>query len=119
MKEPIWLVRVIECFSNNTDEFVSEVALPTVELAELQRTWNEPPDAPMVDCYSMREEHALFFQELVSIEFDFTQYSYFLTAYTTDWEATKREGGYMGLFPPQRDLPASLEARHVAPKSPD
>lgn len=117
MNEPSWLVRVVEYFSNETDELVGEFALPQVALAELQKIWNAPPDEPIVECFSIEEEQAQFFRELAGIEFDFRQYSYFMAAYTTDWEATKREGGYMGLFPPPRELPAFPGARRVLPKS--
>jgi hypothetical protein len=117
MSEPSWLVRVVEYFSNETDELVGEFALPQVELSELQRLWGAPSDEPLVECFSIEEEQAPFFREVTGIEFDFPQYSYFLAAYTTDWEATKREGGYLGLYPPPRELPAFPEARLVMPKS--
>ena len=116
MSKPSWLVRVVEYFSNETDELVGEVALPQVELSELRRLWDAPPGEPMVECFSIEEEQAPFFRELAGIEFDFARYSYYLAAYTTDWEATKREGGYMGLFPPPKEMPAFLEARRVMPK---
>ncbi len=117
MTEPGWLVRVIEYFSNETDVLLGEIALPRVELSELQRLWGAPPNDPMVECFSIEGDQAPFFRELASIEFDFARYSYFIAAYTTDWEATKREGGYMGLFPPPRELPAFPEARRVMPKT--
>lgn len=117
MKEPAWLIRVIECFSNNTDELVCEFDLPNVELTELQRIWKMPADDPIVTCFSINEEQAQFFQQLIDIEFDFVRYSYFLAAYTVDWDATKREGGYMKLFPPPRDLPGFPEIKKVIPKS--
>ena len=116
MHEPSWLARAIEYFSNETDELIGEFALPQVDISELQRIWDAPPDEPMIECFSIEEEQAPFFRELVGIEFDFAQYSYFLTAYTTDWEATKRAGGYMGLYPPPRELPAFSAARRVMPK---
>ena len=116
MKEPGWLVRDVEYFSNETDELVGEFVLPQVELSELQQIWNVPPDEPMVECFAIEEDQAPFFRELVAIEFDFARYSYFLAAFTADFEATKREGGYMGLYPPPRELPAFTEARHVMPK---
>jgi hypothetical protein len=115
MKAPRWLVRVVEYFSNETDELIGEFALPQVELSELQRIWDAPPDEPMVECFSIEEEQAPFFRELAGIEFDFARYSYFLAAYTTDWEAMKRECGYMGLFPSPKELPAFPEARRVMP----
>lgn len=48
MKEPAWLIRIIECFSNVTDELVCELVLPNVQLTELQRMWKRPADDPMV-----------------------------------------------------------------------
>ena len=117
MKEPEWLLRVVEYFSNRTEELEGEFVLPSIDLATLQRLWAAPHDQPMVECFPIEEGQAQFFRELAGIEFDFTHYSYFLTAYTTDWNATKGEGGYMGLFPPPRDLPAFPETRSIIPKS--
>lgn len=117
MPEPSWLVRVIEYFSNETDELLGEIALPPVELAELQQLWGTSPNDPMVECFSIDKEQAPFFRDLAGVEFDFARYSYFMAAYTTDWEATEREGGYMGLFPPPRELPAFPDARHVMPNT--
>ena len=117
MSEPSWLVRVVEYFSNETDELIGEFALPQVELSELQRLWDAPPDEPLVECFSIEGEQAPFFRALAGIDFDFARYSYFLTAYTTDWGAMKREGGYMGLCPPPKELPAFPGARRVLPES--
>jgi len=118
MKGPSWLIRVVEYFSRDTDELVGEFALPHVELAELQKIWKAPPDEPMIECFSIEPEQAQFFRELAGIDFDFKQHSYFLAAYTVDWEASRREGGYMGLFPPPREMPAFPEARRVMPRTP-
>jgi hypothetical protein len=117
MREPSWLERVIEYFSNETDELVGEIALPPVELATLQGLWGAPPDDPVVECFPIKEEQAPFFRAVAGVEFDFARYSYFLAAFTSDWEATKREGGYMGLFPPPRELPGFPDARRVTPKT--
>lgn len=117
MKEPDWLVRVIEYFSNETDELIGEIPLPKVELSELQKLWDMQSDNPMIECYLLEKEQAQFFHGLVDIDFDFSQFSYFLTAFTTDWEATKRDGGYMGLFPPPIELPAFPEAKRVTPNT--
>jgi hypothetical protein len=116
MSEPSWLVRVVEYFSNETNELMGQFALPQVELSELQRLWNAPPDEPMVECFTIGVEQAPFFRALAGIDFDFARYSYFLAAYTADWEAMKREGGYLGLFLPPKELPASPYARRVMPK---
>jgi len=116
MKEPSWLVRIVECFSNETDEFVCEFALPPIALSQLQEKWNQPTNEPMVGSFLVEEEQAKFLSELAEIEFDFIRYSYFLSAYTTDWEAAQLEGGYMGLFPPPKELAAFLNVRRRKPK---
>lgn len=118
MSEPHWLVRVVECFSNETDALVGEFVLPPVELAALQGMWNAPPDEPMVDCYRIGEAQAQFFRELAGIEFDFDRCRCFLSAYTTDSAATRRERGFMGKFVPPKQLPAFPETRRAMPKTP-
>jgi|SRR6266850_848609 hypothetical protein len=117
MKEPNWLVRVVERFSNETDELTGEFILPEVGLSKLQRVWNAAPTDPMVESFSIEAKQAQFFRSFVEIDFDFEHYSYFMSAYTTDWSATKEAGGYMGLFPPPRVLPAFPDARRVMPKT--
>ncbi|PZD73999.1 hypothetical protein C1752_01578 [Acaryochloris thomasi RCC1774] len=113
MTEPDWLARCIEYFSNETDELVGEFNLPQVELRDLQKLWNLPLDEPIVGGFEITEAQAQFFRDLASIDFDFTKYSFILDAYTTDWEATRRAGGYMGLFPPPRTLLAFPDAQRV------
>jgi len=49
------------------------------------------------------------------MEFDFEKYDYFMGAYTKDFEASKREGGFMGSCPPPKILPAFPQARPVTP----
>ncbi|MEM6590477.1 MAG: hypothetical protein AAF651_01295 [Cyanobacteria bacterium P01_C01_bin.73] len=117
MEEPNWLKRVIEYFSNETDELVGEIALPAVDLATLQNLLGVSADNPMITGFSINEKEAVFLRRSADIEFDFAQYSYFLAAYTTDWEATKSEGGYMGVFPSPYKLPAFPDARCVMPKT--
>jgi hypothetical protein len=104
MKEPSWLVRAIKYFSNETEEWVDEITLPEVHLAMIQKLWNQPPTEPMVENFPIEEMHAQYFRQIANIQFDFKRYSYFLAAYTSDWDATKREGGYMGLYPPPKNL---------------
>jgi len=51
------------------------------------------------------------------LEFDLARFSYFLSAYTTDWEATKQAGGFMGLYPPPKDLTGLPDLVKVKPKT--
>ena len=117
MKEPSWLVRVVERFSNETDELTGEFILPEVGLSRLQRVWDAAPTDPMVESFSIEAKQAQFLRSLVEIDFDFEHYSYFMSAYTTDWNATKQAGGYMGLFPPPRVMTAFPDAKRVMPKT--
>jgi hypothetical protein len=115
--EPHWLVRVVEYFCNETDELAGEFVLPPVELSALQSLWNVARTEPMVECFPIKEEQAQFFRNLFDLDFDFARYDYFLAAYTSDWETTKRDGGYMGSFPPPKELPTFPDARRVMPKT--
>jgi hypothetical protein len=117
MKEPSWLVRTIKYFSNETEELVGEFTLPEVDLAAIQILWNQQPTEPMVDMFSIDESQSQYFRQIANIQFDFSHYSYFLTAHTADWDATKREGGYIGLYPPPKNLPAFPDAKPVMPKT--
>ena len=86
-------------------------------MSDLQRVWNAPPTDPMVESFSIDSKQAQFLCSLAEIDFHFERYSYFMSAYTTDWSATKQAGGYMGLFPPPRALPAFPDAKRVMPKT--
>lgn len=119
MKEPTWLVRVVDCYSNKTDDLVAEHRLPPIDLSELQRLWNVAADEPMLDCWPIQRKHARFLRGLLGIEFDLKNYSYFLSSFTTDFEASKREGGFMGRFPPPQTFPGIPGLRRVMPKNPE
>lgn len=115
--EPSWLLRVIESFSNETDFLVGETILPPVELSEIQALWGQPIDEPMVDEFEIGPEHLPFLSTLTDMPFDFSTHSYFLSARTTDWEATKAAGGYLGLYPRPTELKAFPDIVPVMPRS--
>lgn len=117
MAEPDWLIRVIEYFSIATEEFLGEFALPQVELATLQKAWDVPATQPLVDCFPVGETQARVLHAATGINFDLTRHIYYLTAYTFDSAATMREGGYMGLYPPPREMPGIPTAIRVTPKT--
>ncbi len=119
MKQPSWLIRIIECYSVETEELVSETVLPHVELSALQRRWHMPENEPMISCFAIDANQARFLGELTGMDFDFKRYSYFLSSYTTDLAASHRDGGFMGLFPPPRELSAVPSAKRVLPKTPE
>lgn len=102
--EPNWVVRFVEQFSNKTEKLVNSIRLPVVELRDLQDLWGLPSSEPMVGCFEIGQKQVEFFERRFGMRFDFTQYSYFVSAATTDWEATKLAGGYMGLYPPPVEL---------------
>lgn len=115
--QPEWLVRIVECFSTETDALLDEVILPPIELSSLQEVWGRPTTDPMVECYEIGHEQAAFLSRVVGLEFDLARFSYFLSAYTTDWEATKQAGGFMGLYPPPKDLTGLPDLVKVKPKT--
>lgn len=116
LHEPDWLVRVVEVYSNESEELVARHRLPPVPLAELQRRWGQPPTEPLVAMFPVSPNQAPFLAELLGIAFDTTRFSYFLTAVTTDLAASRRSGGFMGAYPPPLEPPAST-LRAVEPKS--
>ena len=118
VSEPSWLVRLVERYSIATDELVDETVLPPLDLAAIQSLWGLPPDESMVDCFAIGPEQAPYLADLTGIRFDFAKYSYFLSARSTDLEAQRREGGYMGRFAPPATFggfPALVKAK---PKTP-
>jgi hypothetical protein len=58
------------------------------------------------------------FLESVGLVPKFREFSYFLAAHTTDWDAMNRDGGFLGSFAPPRHLPAFPEAIQIRPKTP-
>ncbi len=118
-QDPKWLQRVVECYSKDTEELVSEHLLHSVALEELQALWGVSSDDPMVDGFDIDENQATFLQRCVDCNLDLNAYEYQLGAYTTDLEASKRDGGLMGRYPPPRELPAFPDAKKVKSKTSD
>ena len=118
IKEPEWLIRNIEWFDKKTEELIGEVDLNGIDLALLQKNWNLNENSPMIDCYAINEIQADFLSCFTDIEFDFDKYDYFISSYTTDIEKSMNSGGFMGLYPPPKDIPWLPEAKIVKPKTP-
>lgn len=116
MSDPEWLDRVVEWYSRKTDELEGECVLDGVVLARLQELWGMPSDNPMIDAFEVTPDHVDYLKQFADVNFDFEQFDYFVTAYCTDYEAMRRDGGFMGYFPAPRELPAFPEARRVRPK---
>jgi hypothetical protein len=115
--EPIWLVRTVEVFSNATEELVEEIRLPPVDVRTLQALWAQDSTEPMFDLFQIGDDQQDFFEHLLGVRFDFTENCYFLAAHTTDSKASREAGGFMGRFPPPRELEAFPDARRVVPKT--
>ena len=121
VSEPRWHVRLVERYSIATDELLDETVLPPLGLSAIQSLWGQPPDEPMIDCFAIGPEQAPYLADLASIRFDFANYSYFLYARSTDLEAQRREGGYLGRFAPPAHLegfPGLVKAKPKTPARP-
>ena len=62
-KQPNWLVRIVECFDKETEQWVAAFELPQIELKMLQEMWNQPADEPMVDVFDVNAEQAAFLKK--------------------------------------------------------
>src|SRR6187455_378642 len=116
-EQPDWLTRTLEVYSNKNEELVAEHSLSNVPLATLQQLWQLPSTEPMVDVFQVREEQRMALEQLTGVTLNLIANSYFVAAHTTDWDATVRDGGFMGLFPRPRDVEAFPNARPVRPMS--
>jgi hypothetical protein len=115
--QPHWLARTIEVYSVKSEQFVIEHRLPVVGIASLQQLWGRPSSDPMFDMFEVTEAQRPFLESLLELRFDFRSHSYFLSAHTTDWNAMRRDGGFMGMFAAPRELPAFPNLRRVKPKT--
>jgi hypothetical protein len=98
--QPPWLVRLVAAYSNETDGLVAEHELPTVDLADLQRLWDQPADEPMLDLFEVTEVQRRFVEAALGHALDLARNSYFLEARCSDPEAMRRAGGFMGRYAP-------------------
>lgn len=116
IKQPTWLLRIIEIYSNKTKGLVDEHPLPTIDLETLQRLWNRPSSDPMIEMFEVTEAQREFL-ESIDLALEFCNFSYFLAARKTDLDAQQRDGGFMGFFAPPHNLSAFPEAKSVKPKA--
>lgn len=73
------MVRVIRVFNKETELHEYDIRLPDIPLDKLQDLFSIPSDNPMYDCYEVNSvEHVRFFNNYISIEFNFKKYDYFL-----------------------------------------
>ena len=71
----------------------------------------------MVDGFNVSKEQALFLKFFnPEIEFDFDKFDYQISSFTTDFEQSKREGGFMGLYPSPADLVGFPDLERVKSK---
>ncbi|WP_152558842.1 DUF7683 domain-containing protein [Endozoicomonas numazuensis] len=70
----------VECFSKKTRRLVDETYLRGVPLSKLQALFGEPAFHPMCDSYPIKdEEKAAFFNRFFGIEFNFSEFNYYLS----------------------------------------
>jgi hypothetical protein len=114
--DPTWLVRLIEVYSIETEEFVREHQLPRVELVELQRLWGQPEDDPMFEMFEVTDAQRPFVEAALGSALDLDAHSYFLSTRCSDPDAMYRDGGFMGMFAPPQLLAAFPDAAPARPK---
>lgn len=70
----------VTCFHKKTEKLVSETPLRGVSLSKLQSLFGEPPNEPMFYCYPIKdEEKAALFNRFFGIEFNFSEFNYYLS----------------------------------------
>ena len=70
--------RCIRCFQKDNDDFVKEIPLETVTLAELQRIFHVPHEDPMYDCYLIENEHLPQLKPFVPETIELGRFDYFV-----------------------------------------
>lgn len=99
--QPKWLLRMVDEFREPTGEFLVSHPLPRVGLRSLQRAWERPVTDGMVGgVFPVNAAQRKLLEGWLKRRLPTRARSYFLSASTTDWQATKRAGGFMGEFPP-------------------
>ncbi len=76
------LVRSIEVFEKQSDEFVCEYPLDTVHLAFLQDLFGEPRTDLMLEGYKINAAQARKLEPFINEKIDTEKYDCFLTCYT-------------------------------------
>ena len=114
--EPDWLLRVLEWYGKGLDDvLVGAVELSGTQLEDIQRLWGAPPDDPMVLCYPVAETQRAYLEAHAGLTIHLDRFDYFVACYTRDWQATRRDGGYFGQFPPPIALQGRLDLRSIKP----
>ena len=75
--------RLINVFSEETEEYVQEIKLKEFDLKAFQKEFGILDAAnPMYDCYQIKEKNINFIKKYLneSVVWDFKKYSYFIEA---------------------------------------
>lgn len=78
--------RAVLVFSNATDEFVTEYALPGFDLEAFRNWFNEDGSDPLMSlCYTLVPKDVEFISRYLAepVAFDFSQYNYSVEAYVS------------------------------------
>lgn len=70
--------RVIRYFATEDESYIGEIALPEINLKDLQVLFSLPEFELMYEVFEISASQASFFQNYISIDFDFQKYDYFL-----------------------------------------
>ncbi|NCD70690.1 DUF7683 domain-containing protein [Mucilaginibacter agri] len=115
---PKWFKREIQVWQKQGEELVDEILIPEIDVSILQQYYSADGDDPIIDLILIDEDDVEFFNYILEteVEFDFDRYEYWLSAYTTDPSESKKDGGFMGLYPAPKFLPGFPDAKRLKPK---
>ncbi len=115
--DPIWVTRILACYSKSDESLVAEYDLEWVSLGEMQKLWHQPESEPMFGCFAVMPTHRNFIEKHTNIQFNFEAYEYFIEAICTDDKAMRLDGGFLGQYAAPRELQAFPDAKRVLPKT--
>ena len=73
-------LRYIQWYDKATDSALGREELKEIELAELQKLFNVPPENPMYDSWEVEEEHLETLKKHLNHSIDLNLYDYFIEA---------------------------------------
>jgi hypothetical protein len=73
------VIRAVTVFSNQTDQLIHEFPLPDIELQTLRDLWGAAESDPMIHEFEIGRAQKEFFQQVLGIELDLQEYSYFIS----------------------------------------
>ena len=73
-----FFVRMIRWYEKEGNQLIGELSLPNIELAELQKLFQENPNNLMFEGYAIGPRQADYFQQKVKQKLNLDEYDYFI-----------------------------------------